>query len=36
MSFDRINSEETIKNEGLNPFGTGQCLSTMKPLNIGD
>ena len=28
MSFDRVSTKEPGKNARLNPFGTGQCLST--------
>ena len=30
MSFDTINSNTLVMPKSLNPFGTGQCLSTLQ------
>ena len=35
MSFDEIGGFEELNKLGLNPFGTGQCLSTNIIINIG-
>ena len=35
MSYDLIKRLNLVeKKHGLNPFGTGQCLTTKQPLNI--
>ncbi len=30
MSFDASNSDSLVMQKSLNPFGTGQCLSTAQ------